>query len=164
MTCIPLSSTLTVFFLSITIVVQSHDLVIYLTSEVRDDDSRPSNPKHLSHMTQPTAPSLPQAIPTMPLPSSIHLFENVSFDIFYEDLIDRPEEPSHVDGLLAHGHASRKALLTPSKAERRIAGNKRVARFREKQGYDGSGQVLQSISAWPALKHLSFEVLCFPPS
>lgn len=56
--------------------------------------------------------------------------------------------------------------------QRAIAGSQRVYRFREMQGVHigkGGGEVLQSITAAPALGHNSFEVgynvlLLFPPS
>ncbi|KAF8911585.1 hypothetical protein CPB84DRAFT_1842075 [Gymnopilus junonius] len=95
----------------------------------------------------------------MPFQQSVHLCENISVAIFYEDLVDRPDQTTDLDKLLAHAHTSRKTLLAHSKAGRRIAGNKRVAKFRENQGYSGTGQVLQSITAWPALQYSSFEEL-----
>ncbi|PPQ92419.1 hypothetical protein CVT25_008640 [Psilocybe cyanescens] len=93
---------------------------------------------------------------------SFHTSENISFDASWEDLESDRVNP-YVGNVLARNGTSRKQLRasqhTP-KSERMIAGNKRVAKYRTIQGYKaGGGQVLQSITATPALKQSSFEEL-----
>jgi len=94
---------------------------------------------------------------------SIQLTEFMKYEFEWEDL-DRPNP--NLDSVLASVGRTRAGLIARSKADRPTSGNKRAAQFREKQGYkapaQGGGQVqlLQSITATPALKHASFEV-CF---
>lgn len=84
--------------------------------------------------------------------------ENISYEILWDD----NDLPSRYHSYLAARNEARSMLEESeygSKSERRIAGNKRVEKYRSTQGYKpGDGQVLQSITASPALKHSSFEV------
>ncbi|PPQ82496.1 hypothetical protein CVT26_012950 [Gymnopilus dilepis] len=91
----------------------------------------------------------------MPFANSAQKLERI---IFGDSDSDSDSEVK-LDALLAQAGTSCKALMAQSKAGRRIAGNKRVARYRELQGFNGAGTVMQSICACPALRQTSFEEL-----
>jgi len=104
---------------------------------------------------------------TMP---SFQLTENVKYEYRWEDL-DQPNP--YLDTALAFAHQSRAGLIQTSKQYRPISGQKRVAKYKEKQANreTASGEpqveVMQSITATPVLKHASFEVCIqypYPPS
>ncbi|KAH9485641.1 hypothetical protein JR316_0002551 [Psilocybe cubensis] len=95
--------------------------------------------------------------------TSFYVSENISFEIPWEDV--KSDRAKFLDdpNILARNDTSRKQLREPQytpRSGRVVAGNKRVAQYRNTQGYkSGGGQVLQSITATPALNHSSFEEL-----
>jgi hypothetical protein len=101
---------------------------------------------------------------------SVQFTETVKYEFEWEDL-HRPNP--HLDSALAFAHKSRAEFIQMSKQYRQISGNKRVAKYKEKQanGVTAPGEpqveVMQSITATPVLKHASFEVCIqypHPPS
>jgi len=80
---------------------------------------------------------------------------------FYEDCIKYGFEADdetyfpYLNAPFEEHHITRRSI---PHQERRIAGSKRVARYQSRQGYKGSGRILQSITAHPALSTRSFEV------
>lgn len=97
---------------------------------------------------------------------SFYLTENVKYEYRWEDL-DQPNP--YLDTALAFAHQSRAGLIQTSKQYRPISGQKRVAKYKEKQANreTASGEpqveVMQSITATPVLKHASFEVCNLVP-
>lgn len=90
---------------------------------------------------------------------SFQMTENILYEILWDDDELPSSYNSYVSARNGTSHAQQLSSEYSSKSRRMIAGNKRVEKYRSNQGYKpGDGQVLQSITASPALKHSSFEV------
>ncbi|KAF8161387.1 hypothetical protein B0H34DRAFT_796187 [Crassisporium funariophilum] len=86
---------------------------------------------------------------------SLYLNEAATYDFDWSDDEDLPTLEITEKG--AHIPAAQAQRQHGPRANRFMAGNKRVAQYRIKQGFNGSGHVLQSVTAAPGLKHSSFE-------